>query len=632
MMNKKTLPLAFSTLFLALVGCGGEEAKINEDPNRGVKTSSNGCDNSDSRCLGFTLDYPVGGLNFNCSNDKNNNFVTEMTGNIVSGGCLVGDTVSFYIQGETSEKKIELGSVDLKTISEKKVAEGLIQINLQDLAQGLTGTPIKTLDMSDPTYRVGVRITRLLQAIGVQQKSNVPGNIQYMNLTRNIKNELTTLEKNVLASDFVDGTYDEDLKPWTDVSIVSEQQAEKVFLENIRLRSVSIFSANYLPLLSSATEVAGFYGKNLGETQAIANLYMLTTRQGYGAGYIIQWRGIPITTGNQQGSPLARVNLVTQVSPTRLDLYSNSKDWISLTTQKIQNPLKFKTLENSSDELEIYKGKLFSQLVIPGNKFMYQRILNVTGEPSDQGDYGEWRQDINSDRFTGKLDILKTNPVTYLDRNIFKTENSVNAGEKYIFPLYADLIFKFDDSSIPSETVSIVIDKYGDIRTNKSANSLKSTTCSALVDEDTMLDEQGVKQLRIGTTGTVNSSANDKSLTIRMIMSNPAFGGLNGAIIGLNNQFDYITEATQDQVSSGGVRLNLQNLIVNNDVSSGINITSWQNSLNPQARWVNLHAVFQGIYNRAKDITPTQDQLDFAKRSSGSIDIALPSCYQIRTK
>ena len=100
MNNKRLFPFAFSSLFLALTGCGGESATIYEDPYEGVKTSTSGCLSSSASCMGFTVAYPVEGLNFDCSSDDKNHFITEIVGNTATGGCKIGDKVSFYIQGQ----------------------------------------------------------------------------------------------------------------------------------------------------------------------------------------------------------------------------------------------------------------------------------------------------------------------------------------------------------------------------------------------------------------------------------------------------------------------------------------------------------------------------------------------------
>ena len=120
MNNKILIPVALSSFIVAMPGCGGESATIHDDPHTGVKTSTNGCDASSDNCLGFVVTYPVEGLNFDCSSDIKNHFVTQLEGNIATGGCAVGDKVNFYIQGQNSSRKFELETVDLKRISRSK--------------------------------------------------------------------------------------------------------------------------------------------------------------------------------------------------------------------------------------------------------------------------------------------------------------------------------------------------------------------------------------------------------------------------------------------------------------------------------------------------------------------------------
>jgi hypothetical protein len=55
-MNKKTiLPLSLSIIAAMMTACGGESAKINEDPNQGVDgvTSNTSCEVSASDFLKF---------------------------------------------------------------------------------------------------------------------------------------------------------------------------------------------------------------------------------------------------------------------------------------------------------------------------------------------------------------------------------------------------------------------------------------------------------------------------------------------------------------------------------------------------------------------------------------------------
>ncbi|MFX5222158.1 protein FilF, partial [Acinetobacter baumannii] len=66
-------------------------------------------------CLQFALDYPIAGINFDCSSATNFHYATKFSGNAVIGSCKVGDTASFYIQSKDN-KKVYLGNVNLDTV------------------------------------------------------------------------------------------------------------------------------------------------------------------------------------------------------------------------------------------------------------------------------------------------------------------------------------------------------------------------------------------------------------------------------------------------------------------------------------------------------------------------------------
>lgn len=631
MNNKRLFPFAFSSLFLALTGCGGESATIYEDPYEGVKTSTSGCLSSSASCMGFTVAYPVEGLNFDCSSDDKNHFITEIVGNTATGGCKIGDKISFYIQGQDTSRKIELGTVDLKQISPLKVSEQPVQISLLDIAQGMTGKVATSMTMNDPTFKTMTGITRIFQAIGVAQNSHVAGDIQPIELTVNLKNNLSKLDGNVTVADFLDGTYSADIAPWLDLNPVSSTMAETAAEQLIQLKNVSVFSANFLAVSAVNADVGGFHGKS-SNNESIANMYLLTDRQGFTTGYTVQWKGKPITTGSQAISSIARINLLSQVVPQKLDSTIGIRNWISPFTNTVSSPLAFKSASTASDQLDIYQGTVFSQKTIPGNEFVYKQVTGSTTAPANTNVYGKWRQRINNEDYEGSIDVLQSNPATYLDRNVFKTVNNVKSGENYIFPLYATLEFNFDDSSVPKQKIGIVIDEKGDIRTNVLANGVASEQCSTV--DANLKDSNGVQQYRIGTTGAANSSDNDKSITIRMILANPLFGNLDGALIGLNENLIYAPQQSNGQIpasSSGGVRLNLQNLIVSNTTSLGINISGF-GTTSSDAEWVNMYAVSQNIYNSNNKTIASPEQLELAKRQTGTIEVSLPSCYQIQNK
>lgn len=639
-MNKKIfLPFTLSSFMFALSGCGGENAKINEDPYSGVKTTSNGCVvTGDNKCKAFVIDYPVEGLNFDCSSDLSKHFATLKEGNVTTGACLATDKVHFYIQGEETSRKIELGAVNLAEIAPFSIAAQPTQIRLLDIAQGMTGKAAADTQMSDDTFKTLAGITRILQAVGVKQEGYVAGDVQPIFLTKDLKNGLSKISENVKASDFIDGTYVSDIKPWLDLTSVDETVAEQTAKQLINLSNVNIYSAEFLLIEGINKDLGGFYGTSQNQTgiESIANLYMITTRQGYTTGYAIQWQGKP-----KIESKFASMALITEVPPVRLNVFSKAntsspvlsdvEGWISALSQKITKPLTLKSTETSNDQLEIYQGKLLSNMMIPGTEYVYQQLTGEDKPTTDQTAYGKWRQDNNGVQFAGTIDISKTKPATYLGKEVFLTKNNVKSGENYIFPLYANLIFNFADKTIPSEKIGIVIDENGDIRTNRSQTSLASNQCLNV--NASMLDTANVQQYRIGTTVATNSSTNDKSIVMRMILANPIFGNLDGILVGLDQQ-GTLDAQILGQNTSNGVRMNLQNLIVNKTTSLGINVTGWANEQAVDAKWLNWQAIYQSVYNNAKDNAGkvTSAQTELAKRTNGSIEVELPTCYKIQTK
>ena len=126
---------------------------------------------------------------------------------------------------------------------------------------------------------------------------------------------------------------------------------------------------------------------------------------------------------------------------------------------------------------------------------------------------------------------------------------------------------------------------------------------------------------------------------MRMILANPIFGSLDGVLLGLNETLviaptDGSSVSSSNSVASGGIRLNLQRLINEQNTSSGVNITSWKGNETIPATWVNLQAVYQTVFNsvEANKAKLTEEQKTLAKRVSGTISVSLPSCYTVKTK
>lgn len=93
----------------------------------------------------------------------------------------------------------------------------------------------------------------------------------------------------------------------------------------------------------------------------------------------------------------------------------------------------------------------------------------------------------------------------------------MSSGQTYIFPLYGTLNIKFDTAGISPIDLGIVIDENGDIRTDIKPNATATDMSGqcGVVSDNTLIDNNGVQQYRIGTTGGTESASNDKSITVK---------------------------------------------------------------------------------------------------------------------
>lgn len=628
MKNKILLPFALTGLVAALSACGGGGSHINEDPYKGVTATTSGCSSSlvTDSCMMFSLDFPAEGVNFDCSSDKSNHFATEKNGNLFTGGCKVGDTVSFYIQGTKTSRKINLGSVDLSKIRPLKSSTDPVYISLKDIAEGLTGKSMTVMDTSDESFKVMVALTRILQSVAVSE-GNQAGAIQEIDLTTDFKNTLSTVTADVDKANYLDGSYISLLQPWVDMNAVDNQTSQNLAKQLINQSGVATYSASRFGIDSPTAGISGFFAlSQLTNRYAIADMILLTTRSGHTIGYATEWIGQP-KLGTGETNSNARNLLPLQVPPTKMNA-NMQVSLINPLSNKISKAflLNSDKAEESSNTISLNQGVLYNNNKIAGNQYVYTAITKDTGT-APANVLGKWSQTVGGEVFNGTIDIDKIYPVTYLDQSVFKTLNSVAKGEQYIFPLYATLTFKFDNTitgvaTIPDTKLSIVIDENGDIRTNLGANgSLTSDECPTL-DSKTYKDSKNVQQYLIGTTGTTNYSESDKSITARIILANPVFGVLDGAMAGVNS------------FAITGIRFNLQNLLQNHTTVDGINVTGWNGALVTNALWENTFAGAQNSFNTAKDNSPTLDQKNIAQRRSGTIQsfVELPSCYKIKTK
>ncbi len=655
-MNKKIiLPFALSTFAALLTGCGGESAKINEDPRQGVDgvTSNTSCNINNTDCLRFVLDYPAAGINFDCSSDTFNHFATKLDGNIVTGACKLGDEATFFIQG-TDARRISLGTVKFDNISKLKTTS-IPHIRVIDFAIALTGKTPSSIDANDETIRVAMAIVKILQSMGIERKDNVVGDLQPTEFTEEKKDQLVTLTKDIGLNELLSGEYATILKPWLEVDGVSDTQAFNMVVQLLNLANTGVWQAELPAYKGGGGSIPtdnnlrpdGFFGCNKAPSSkcldavsdllhSMGSFFLLSDRQGYTVGYGQQWKGPATITDDLVAAP---ITLITKVKPIKLQIYAQNK-WLNPITQQINmtTPLHLSVNENNAaEDLLINQGKLINRNTIAGTENIYRQLLKAKdSDVIDTSHLGIWKQNIDNVNYNGTIDIVKANPSSYLSKDIFRTEKNVAFQQNYIFPLYATLIFNFSkESKLAPVSLGIVIDENGDIRTDIKENSTPTDmkgvcgTVKSINTDGTITDSNDQIQYRIGTTGATLFSSNDKSVSVRVILSNPNLGLINGAMFGLN-----LTQGT-------GAKVNVHNLL--NGQVTGINLTNFSNST---VSWSNTYAYYTDVYNRLYDdlktedknkyVAPTNAERELAKRFSGTVTIEIAeqsnTCKAIRTK
>ena len=206
MKNKYLLNFALTTLMAALSGCGGESANV--IPEAYDSSTENGaCTVGSDGCVEFALDYPLDGLNFKCSSDTTNSFISliDLANNVATGSCRTGDKVNFFIKGE-KDKQINLGTVDLSKIALVSTTGQIPRLTILDIAQGIKNQSAINLDQNDATVRVAMSLVKILQVLALEDNKIVePTDIQALYITDAMRTKLDLILNSVTTQQIING-------------------------------------------------------------------------------------------------------------------------------------------------------------------------------------------------------------------------------------------------------------------------------------------------------------------------------------------------------------------------------------------------------------------------------------------
>ena len=647
MKNKILYPFALSTLVLALAACGGggggESANVIAEPDNEAITNGT-CEANSPNCIEWGLEYPLDGLNFNCSGDKENKFITlfDLNNGVATGTCQKTDDIEIYLQSFSSQK-INLGRIKMSDLASVSTGSQLPRLSVLDIAKGITGRNANSITQSDATVQVAMKLVKILQALSLE-KGNIynPKDVQPLYITEEMRKKLASIDKDISLTD---ANFNEAIKPFVDVTKISDADAFAVVKKLTNIANAAVYQPEF-----SLFSTSGSVGTNLSGSDGLVgcnkvncsvsdksvkhlfgHFVLLTDRQGYTFGSGLQWRDSQLKLASSSLTSLAGINaeMIRKIKPEQMTAAAQ-QSWIQPSSKTISTPYKI-SLNNQNTDLEIYQGRLLSDYVIAGKEAFYKLVTGKTDlDANDRSSLGLWRLSADSEQYSGTVDLYKIFPISYLDRKVFKTAENVNNGEKYIFPMYGNLEFKFNDKNVAPITVGVVIDSEGDVRTNmQSATDLSthsSLGCQGDVLTNNLVDSNAVQQYRLGTLG--RTFTQDNTVSMRLVLANAAFGKLNGALVGMNSSIQ-ASNNSSDNIVVGGALLNLSNVLSTSVGQMGR--VTFANSVGDSVGWANTYASFQQIYNNSNEDETAQDT-ELAKYSGGQVSFKLADCYTVKAK
>jgi hypothetical protein len=642
MKNKILFPFALTVLMAALSGCGGESANVIPETNDEATTNGT-CTAGTNNCVEWGLEYPLEGLNFNCSGDTENTFITifDRKNGVASGTCQKTDNIEFYIQSFGSNK-INLGQIKLSDYASFSAQTQLPRLSVIDIASGITGRRVSNLVPEDTTVQVAMNLVKILQALALQEGRIVnPSDVQPLYITEQMRKDLAKTSGNISLTD---SGLETKIKDFIDISQISDEVAFATVKKLVTIANAAVYQPEF-----SLFSTSGVIGSNLtgsdglvGCNQNVCDIQnkttkflfghfmLITDRQGYTFGSGLQWRDTQLKVAQENLSSLGGINaqLIRKVKPVQMTAAPQAS-WIHPTSKTISTPYRL-NVANTAGPLELYQGRLLNDYVIAGKEAFYKVVTGKQSlDTTDQANLGLWRLQADGENYAGSIDLYKTFPISYLDREVFKTAQNVADGEKYIFPMYANLEFKFTDTTVNPISLGIVIDSNGDVRTNMQSDSNFATDpvtgCQGDVLDNNLLFN-GVQQYRLGTLG--RAFVADKAVSMRLILANEKFGNINGALVGVDSRIQSSPDS-KDSIVIGGALLNLSNVLDSNVGQNGR--VTFLNSAGDGVQWANTYASFQKIYNsNNEDETPAD--ISLAKLNGGSVEFKLADCYRVKAK
>jgi hypothetical protein len=567
--------LALTALSLALAGCSAGSNTLN-DPSASSVVST--CTGTDCVPLEFT-DDPVAGLNYTCGTVQNE---TDATG---IATCHNDTDVTFYLKANAGARRVILGTVHVnavRSVTDDEVTGGnspLIRITPRDLV----ANPAALTSLEGSSAAAAINITRLLHAL---RERNVDASgltldteafpyvesapVNRIVIKNSLKAGIDKLSEDVLATSFADGTFEAKLQPWltsSKITLISVADAQARLMKTLKGLKAGLYFGSPAVTTPSVGSSAGtvlvdgvLVGiNNLGlgvEGSQVGNnnqrttmaLYMMTDRSGFTIGQGLKWTGAAADT--KEAYSLYINKDFVKMRP------DNNESGFNPITNQVNNHFTWSTEASNTSPVQsvnFFQGTLIRDFVMSGSESLYRRYLGTglaSSAPVPAHSVGLWSQAeaVNSDgtsrtpAYSGTATLTKASSInTFLERAVWRTKDTVAAGEVYVFPLHATFNFTYGAGTVgcgptgctdlPSLGVTIL--ENGDIITDRSADTATSAANCSPIDLATLKDAAGVQEYRIGTVRAAYQVLGaSKFLSPLILLSGSQFGALDGLQIG----------------------------------------------------------------------------------------------------
>lgn len=643
-----------SLLAAGLAACSGASNTINSSAG-GTDPSTRTTCNNELNCIQIEfVDDPVINLNYSCGSVVN---VTDERGVAV---CPSNSRVEFYLQSTKSLRRVVLGNVLVQP-----AGQSILRITPLDLVTNRADVT----QLSSPNAVTAINIARFLQALRERDAAGVElepfiatAPVNRIRVTDQLKDQLDVLTEDVLAITFGSDQFATKLLPFleaTNRTLISPEQAQARLLTTLKVIKTGVYfgtPAITLPSqlggtpaldgLTGNTQIndlrLGIEGEaapdnqssNSGLLRSTMALYGLVDRDGAHVGQAMQWTGRASTSEGIYN--LYRQNSFDKLRP------ANTLGGFDPITDQVNGQWQWRSVSTPEKIVDFNEGRLLRNYSMVGSRKLYENFTTDKNEPA-AGIIGRWIQRAvaipkpdgtveNLPEIKGTATISKVASVnSFFDRTVWRTPDTIQVGQRSIFPLHATLRFRYGTvqegcpqggcTDLPDLSVTIL--ESGNIISDFAAGSdpLGAAGNCAAVNPVTLKDAEGVQEYRVGTVRAAYTGTNPDDLFIGPTML------FSGNIFGVHDGLQIASLAATPRV-----KINVAGTLSNSTVPT-INITDsstaeTESDGQDAAKWGHIYNAYLAFYDTT-GLTDAQKQIyvDARKKQQGTVTATVTPCY-----